>query len=102
MIYVFAVVTAKPGMRDRLLAEFRANMPAVHAEQGCLEYRPAVDAEGFGRMQAAFGPDTFVVIERWESPEALKAHGGAPHMVAYATKTKDLIASRAIHILSPL
>ena len=102
MIYVFAVITAKAGMRDRLLAEFQANMPAVHAEPGCVEYRPAVDAEGFGRIQAAFGPDTFVVIERWDSADALKAHGSAPHMVAYAAATKDMIASRAIHILSPV
>ncbi len=31
----------------------------------------------------------------------LKAHGASPHMAAYAAKTKDLIASRAIHILAP-
>jgi quinol monooxygenase YgiN len=36
MIYVFAILTAKSGMRDRLLTEFRANMPAVHPEPGCL------------------------------------------------------------------
>ena len=53
MIYVFAILTAKPGMRDKLLSEFLANMPAVHAEPGCLEYRPAIDAEGFGKFQAA-------------------------------------------------
>ena len=34
MIHVIAVITAKPGMRDAVLSEFRANMPAVHAEQG--------------------------------------------------------------------
>ena len=101
MIHVIAVITAKPGMRDAILEAFRANMPAVHAEQGCIEYAPAVDAAGFGAFQAAFGPDTFVVIEKWESPEALKAHAAAPHMAAYAAKTKDMIASRAVHVLSP-
>ena len=102
MIHVFAVITAKPGMRDALLNEFRANTPAVYAEPGCLEYRPAVDAEGFDRMQAAFGPDTFVAIERWDSPEALKAHARAPHMLAYGAAIKDMVASRAIHVLSPV
>jgi quinol monooxygenase YgiN len=101
MIHVIAIITTKPGMRDTVLSEFRANMPAVHAEQGCIEYGPAVDAEGIGRIQTPFGPDTFVVIEKWESPEALKAHGAAPHMAAYAAKTKDMIASRVIHVLSP-
>ena len=101
MIYVIAVITAKPGMRDAVLREFRANMPAVHAEQGCVEYAPAIDAEGIGTFQTAFGPDTFVAIEKWESAEALKAHAAAPHMKAYAAKTKDMIASRVIHVLSP-
>ena len=101
MIHVIAVITAKPGMRDAVLQEFRANMPAVHAEQGCVEYAPAIDAEGIGSFQTAFGPDTFVAIEKWESGEALKAHAAAPHMKAYAAKTKDMIASRVIHVLSP-
>ncbi|MBX6740925.1 MAG: antibiotic biosynthesis monooxygenase [Acetobacteraceae bacterium] len=101
MIHVIAIITAKPGMRDAILKEFRANMPAVHAEPGCIEYGPAIDAEGMGGIQTAFGPDTFVVIEKWESKEALKAHAAAPHMAAYAAKTRDMIASRVIHVLSP-
>jgi quinol monooxygenase YgiN len=52
-------------------------------------------------FQTPFGPDTFVAIEKWESAEALKAHAAAPHMKAYAAKTKDMIASRVIHVLSP-
>ena len=42
-----------------------------------------------------------LAIEKWESPEALKAHAAAPHMKAYAAKTKEMIASRVIHVLSP-
>ena len=101
MIHVLAMITTKPGMRDKVLAEFRANMPAVHAEQGCMEYGPAVDAEGMGAIQTPFGPDTFVVVEKWESAAALKAHAAAPHMAAYAAKVKDMIASRVIHVLTP-
>jgi quinol monooxygenase YgiN len=101
MIYVIATITAKPGMRSQILEAFRANMPAVHAEKGCIEYRPAVDAEGAGAMQTALGPDTFVVIEKWESLDALRAHAASPHMAAYGAKTRDMIASRVIHVLSP-
>lgn len=101
MIHVIAIITAKPGQREAILAAFRANMPAVHAEKGCIEYGPAVDAEGIGGFQTRFGADTFVVVEKWESAEALKAHAAAPHMAAYAAKTKDLIASRIIHVLQP-
>jgi quinol monooxygenase YgiN len=101
MIHVVAVITAKPGKREEILQAFRANVPAVRAEKGCIEYGPAIDAEGMGGFQTSFGPDTFVVLEKWESPEALAAHAGAPHMKEYAAKTKDLIEKRVIHVLSP-
>jgi quinol monooxygenase YgiN len=41
------------------------------------------------------------VIEKWERPDALKGHAATPHMAAYAVKTKDMIASRVIHVLTP-
>ena len=99
MIHVLAIITAKPGKRASVLDAFHANMPAVHAEAGCIEYGPAVDADSLG--DASFGPDTFVVIEKWENPEALAAHARSAHMAAYATQTKELIASRAVHVLRP-
>lgn len=101
MIHIVAIITAKPGMRDNILAAFHANMPAVHAEQGCIEYGPTIDAEGAGSFQTKFGPDTFVVIEKWESLDALRAHGASPHMAAYAARTRDMVASRVIHVLQP-
>ena len=101
MIHVIAIITAKPGQRETVLEAFRANVPAVHAEKGCIEYGATVDADGLGSFQAKVGPDTFVVVEKWESVDALKAHAAAPHMAAYAAKTRDLLASRVIHVLSP-
>ncbi|HSU04981.1 MAG TPA: antibiotic biosynthesis monooxygenase family protein [Acetobacteraceae bacterium] len=101
MIHVLAIITAKPGMRDKILDAFRANMPAVHAENGCIEYGPAIDTEGAGAIQTKLGPDSFVVVEKWESLDALKAHAAAPHMAAYGAKTREMIASRVIHVLSP-
>lgn len=100
-VHVVAVITAKSGMRDTLLESFRANVPAVRAEDGCIEYQATVDAEGLGAIQTRFGGDTFVVIEKWASLDALKAHAAAPHMAAYAASTKELIAGRVIHVLSP-
>ncbi|MCQ4162524.1 antibiotic biosynthesis monooxygenase [Roseomonas sp. GC11] len=98
MIHVIAIITAQPGQREAVLAACRENLPAVHAEEGCIEYGPAVDAAG---SPAAFGPDTLVIIEKWASPEALKAHAAAPHMKAYMERTRDLVASRAVHVLTP-
>ena len=101
MIHVIAVITAKPGQRAAVLAHFNANVPAVRAEKGCIEYGAATDQEPALKFQTVFGPDSFVVVEKWESPEALKAHAAAPHMAAYAAKTKDLLADRKIYILQP-
>ncbi len=101
MVHVIAVITAKPGQRAAILESFHANVPNVLAEKGCIEYGPAVDAEPAPAFQTRLGADTFMVVEKWESMEALKAHAAAPHMAAYGAKVKDLIASRVIHILSP-
>ena len=101
MIHVIAVITAKPGQRAKILEHFRANVPAVRAEKGCIEYGAALDADPALPFQTKYGPDTFVVVEKWESLDALKAHAAAPHMAAYGAKTKEFIASRVIHILSP-
>ena len=97
MIHVLAIITAKSGQRGALLQAFKAIVPAVHAEAGCVEYGPVVDVDG---ADPAFGPDTFVVVEKWESMAALKAHAVAPHMKAYGEKTKDLVAKRAVHVLA--
>ena len=99
MIHVIAIVTTKPGQRSAVLAAFNANVPNVRAEVGCIEYGAAVDIDG---AAPAFGPDTFVVVEKWESIAALKAHAVAPHMKAYAAKAGHMVADRAIHVLNPV
>ena len=99
MVHVIAVITAKPGMRDRILELARANLAAVRAEKGCVEYQPVLDADTTLPIQTRYGPDTFVFVEKWESMDALKAHAAAPHMATYGAKSKEFIASRVIHIL---
>jgi len=101
MLHLIAVLTAKPGKRDALLAAFRANVPNVQAEPGCIEYGAAVDTDGFAEVQAPLGPDTFIVIEKWTGPQALREHMASPHMVAYGEQTKDLLEQRRLHILDP-
>ena len=99
MIHVVAIITAKPGQRAAVLANFAANRQNVLAEAGCIEYAAAVDVEDMGT--AAYGPDTFVVIEKWETADHLKAHAVAPHMKEYGAKNKDLVAGRVIHVMQP-
>ena len=100
-IHVIAVITARPGQRQALLDLFNKNVPTVKAEAGCIAYEATVDAEGAGPMQAEFGPDTFVVVEQWESMQALGAHAAAPHMKEYSKQSNNMVADSKIHILSP-
>lgn len=100
LVHVIAVITTKPGQRAAVLELFNANVPAVLAEEGCIAYEATIDTENAGPMQTKYGPDTFVVIEKWSSLDTLGAHARSDHMKAYGAKTQDMLADRAIHILS--
>lgn len=94
MIHVLASIQTKPGCKAKFLEIFKANMPAVKAENGCIEYRPAVDVEtGFPAQR--LDPDMVVIIEKWQSLDALRTHLAAPHMATYREKVKDLVAGAA-------
>ncbi|MEJ6478139.1 MAG: putative quinol monooxygenase [Octadecabacter sp.] len=100
IVHVLAFITAKPGQRAAVLELFEANVPAVLEEDGCLAYEATIDARSAGPSQMAVGQDTFVVVERWASLDALDAHAKSEHMLAYAAKTRGLLSDRKIHVLS--
>ncbi|WP_088342695.1 MULTISPECIES: putative quinol monooxygenase [Rhodomicrobium] len=102
MLHVVAIITTKPGKRDEVLAIFKENLPAVLAEKGCIEYVPVIDVDGGPDHLTRIGPDSFMVIEKWECEVTLMAHAASPHMAAYAARVKDLVVSRAIHVLAPV
>ena len=102
MIHVIAIITANKGQRAAMLAEVAAIKDIVRAEVGCIEYLPTIDTKGAGAFQTEFGPDTFVVIEKWSSMDTLSAHASSAHMAGYAEKVKPLMASRTIHVLSDI
>jgi quinol monooxygenase YgiN len=100
IIHVVAIITARRGMRETVLEAFHQNSKLVHDENGCIEYAATVDANDAGSLQTKFGDDTFVVVEKWESLNALKDHAASSHMAEYAQKTKNFIESRTVHVLS--
>jgi len=100
MIHVIAIIKAKPGMRAELLEAFSKIIPLVHAEEGCVEYQPVVDADDAGEMQTLLGTDSFLVVEKWATMDALKAHSVASHMKAYGEHAGHLVSDRTIHVLS--
>jgi quinol monooxygenase YgiN len=100
MIHVIATIDLAPGTREAFLSEFRKIVPEVRAEAGCIEYGPAIDAGTDIAAQAKIGADKVVVIEKWESVAALKAHSVAPHMQAYRPKVKDYVRGMELRVLT--
>ncbi|MFO7536262.1 MAG: putative quinol monooxygenase [Kiritimatiellia bacterium] len=98
MIHVLASIQVKPGCKSKFLDIFKSNVPAVKAENGCVEYRPTVDVET-GLPPQRLDPDEVVIIEKWESLEDLRTHLAAPHMAAYRGKVKDLVAGVSLKVL---
>lgn len=98
MISVIASIQIKPLCKTRFLEIFKANVPAVKTEKGCLEYSPTVDVETELPRQN-MDADRIVIVEKWSSLDALRAHLAAPHMAAYREKVKDLVAGSSLMIL---
>jgi quinol monooxygenase YgiN len=99
MIHVLAFITAKPGKRTDILQVFLKNVPAVLAEEGCISYEAVVDVPDFGAVKTPTGPDSFVVVEKWASGDALKAHAASAHMVEYVKTVAPWLEKRVIHVL---
>lgn len=101
MIQVLATIKLAKGKRAEWASHFKANVPAVQAEEGCIEYALAFDvASGIG-MQSPVADDEAVVIEKWASLEHLKAHLAAPHMAAYREKVKGMVEGVTLRVLGP-
>ena len=98
MIHVIASIKVKPGKRAELIEIFKNNVPNVLAEEGCVEYAPAVDTESGIPIQAK-DEHVVTVIEKWETLEALHAHLVAPHMEQYKKDTADLTEGLTLSVL---
>lgn len=99
MIHVIATIEAAAGQRAALLEAIEANLPNVRAENGCVRYEPTVDVETSIGAQGDVRDNVIVMIEQWESLDALEAHLVAPHMLEYRKKVKDLVAGVSLQVL---
>ena len=80
-VVVVATITPRADQVDAVREAILAAVPQVHAEPGCELY--AVH-EGDG---------SFVMVERWESPEALKVHGRAEALTTLGGAIADKLAA---------
>ena len=101
MIHVIAAVKLKSGFRRAYLDVLLGNVDNVKAEAGCLAYEPTIDIETDIPIHEKAGDDTVVIIEAWESVDALKNHFQEPHMLSYREKVKDMFDNVSIKVLKP-
>ena len=101
MIRLIATIETAAGRRDNFLAIFRRLVPKVLAENGCIEYAPAVDLPTSIKAQRPPRDDVVIVIEAWESVEALEQHLVAPHMLEYRRSVEGLVKHVDLQVLTP-
>lgn len=101
MIHVLATIELHPGRRADFLREFHRIVPAVRAEQGCLEYGPTIDSPTGLAAQPPLRDDVVTIVEKWESLADLQAHLIAPHMVEYRPRVKEMVVRTTLHVLEP-
>ena len=93
MIYVVATTKVKPENRAAYIDGAKACVAATQKEAGCIYYDSHTSIND---------PNTFVVVERWESREALDAHSKAPHMAVWRELSGPFKASpTVIEIIDP-
>jgi quinol monooxygenase YgiN len=98
MINVLASIKVKPGTKAEFIKIFKANVPSVKKEKGCVEYCPTIDFDSKIPVQKLDG-DVITIIEKWESIEDLKTHLTALHMITYKEKVKDIVESVSLKVL---
>ena len=102
MIHVIATIEVKSARQDEFLGIFKANIPAVQAEPGCIRYDPTVDLASGLPPQIPLRQNAVTIVETWESLEALRTHLAAAHMAAYKAATKDMVEKVTLQVLQPV
>lgn len=83
MVKLIARLDAKPG-QEALLAEALSELSAPsRAEAGCIQYDVCRSKEDAGKL---------LVLEEWETQEALDEHMETPHFKAFLEKAADALA----------
>lgn len=98
MIHVIASIHIKEGRKMEFMDIFKANIPQVLGEKGCIEYVPTVDIPT-GLAAQELNGDVVTIVEKWDDLDALRAHMAVPHMQAYHTKVKDIVEKVTVKVL---
>jgi len=92
VIYVIVELRLKPGTAEKAIAAARASVAETVKEQGCISY---------DMHQSVTDPSRLMLVERWESAEALARHMETPHFKAWRAAAPDFVAERKAEIVTP-
>ncbi len=81
-LYTIAILKAKPGRADDLIAILEDLARQTRKEDGALEY-------SFIRDQRS--PDLILSYERWKHAEAESAHWQTPHLASAIRQFKEVL-----------
>ena len=87
MIHVLASINVKASERDAFLEIFKANVPKVLKEEGCVEYSATVDFPTEVPIQEA-NPNIVTVVEKLKHSSPSRSSFTAPHMLSTRTRWK--------------
>ena len=82
-IVVVGSFTAREEKQDEAAAMFEALMAPTHDEDGCILYALHRGVED---------PRRLAFVERWNSPEALRAHLASEHIQAVLARAEELFS----------
>jgi quinol monooxygenase YgiN len=80
-VVVVATITPLPEYRDEVIVAYTATIPQVHAEDGC---------ELYALNQAE---DRLIMIEKWASSDALRAHSQSAALAALRPQLSGKMAA---------
>ena len=86
-------ITAASGQQETLKQLLCSLVAPSRNEPGCLKYE---------LYQRSEEPWVFMVIESWESEEALEQHKQTPHFLAFKAALPQLVAEKGAISLTPL
>ena len=98
MINVIASIHIKEGKLPKFIEIFKANIPNVVKEKGCIEYVPMIDVPT-GLPPQELNNNVVTIIEKWDSLEDLQAHLASSHMIEHREKTKNFVEKISAKIL---
>lgn len=90
-VAVVARFKANEGADQKLKEVLQSLIKPSRADEGCVKYE---------LHQAINDPALFIFFEIWENKQCLEKHSATPHLQAFRSKAKELLAERDVTLLT--